>query len=180
MRGAATRYSARHASRIYRGTESAHEKAQGEAREEARNDGKRYGREEHAQLRSQPQDDEGLLTMRAYAARSPIDQISQPPDTVQTLLVENSSGQALDWGSTLAQLVRFTGLSTAGAQLNFSVNLQTTMAAIPSSGTSVATGSSGSNIPVNGTRTLQIPPGSTGWSAAAVSSGYIIAEQWRM
>ena len=117
--------------------------------------------------------------MRAYAARSPIDQIPMPPDTVQTILVENSSGQAMDWGSTLAQLVRFTGLSTAGAALNFSVNLQATGALIPSSGSSIAGASSGSNIPVNGTRTLQIPGGSTGWSAAAVSSGYIIAEQWR-
>jgi hypothetical protein len=119
--------------------------------------------------------------MRAYGALSPIKQIPQPPDTVQTMLIANSSGQAMDWGSTLAQLVRFTGISTAlpAIPINFVVNLRTTQAGAPSSGSSISTNSSGSNILVIGSRTLQIPGGSTGWSAAAVSSGYVIAEQWR-
>lgn len=119
--------------------------------------------------------------MRSYGALNPTKYIPQPPDTVQTLLIAGSSGQALDWGSTLAQLVRFTGISTAApaAPMNFIVNMKSTLAAAPSSGTSVATGSTGSNICICGTRTLQIPAGSTGWSAAAVSSGYVIAEQWR-
>jgi hypothetical protein len=119
--------------------------------------------------------------MRAYGALSPIDQITQPPDTVQTLLIAGSSGQAMDWGSTLAQLVRFTGISTAAAAgaMNFVVDLFSTNAVAPSSGTSITTGSSGNRILVIGSRTLQIPGGSTGWSVAAVSSGYVIAEQWR-
>lgn len=128
--------------------------------------------------------------MRAYAALSPIDQIPLPPDTVQTLLIAGSSGQAMDWASSTvgaadvrAHLVRFTGLTTAGAQLNFSVNLISTHAAAPSSGTSVTTGttagSTGNNVPVLGQGTFQIPPWSTGFSVAALSSGYVMAEVWR-
>lgn len=117
--------------------------------------------------------------MRAYGALSPTKYIPTPPDSVQTLLCANSSGQAMDWASTLAQIVRFTGISTAlpSIPINFMVNLRSTAALIPSSGSSI--NSSGSNILVIGSRTLQIPPGSTGWSAAVVSSGYVIAEQWR-
>ena len=117
--------------------------------------------------------------MRAYAALSPTDQIPTPPDTVYTLLIAASSGQAMDW-STGAQLVRLTGISSAGALMNFFVNLNSTRAAAPSSGTD--TGSTAGElptIPVEGSRTLQIPPGSTGWSAAGLSSGYVTAEVWR-
>ena len=129
--------------------------------------------------------------MRAYGALSPIDQIPQPPDTVQTLLMTGgSSAQALDWaGSTVsstavrAHLVRFTGLTTAGAQFNFMVNLVSTHANVPSSGTSVTTGttvgSTGNSIPVLGTRTLQIPTWSTGFSVAAYTSGVVMAEVWK-
>lgn len=117
--------------------------------------------------------------MRAYGARSPIDQIPLPPDTTYTMLIAASSGQAMDW-STGAQLVRFTGQSTAGAAMRFMVNLNSTRAAAPSSGT--ATGTTGGALPdvvVDGSRELQIPPGSTGWSVAALSSGYITAEVWK-
>lgn len=117
--------------------------------------------------------------MRAYGARSPIDQIPLPPDTIQTLLIAASSGQAMDW-PTDAQLVRFSGQSTAGALLNFGVSLNSTRAAAPSSGLSTGSTDGGNpTIPVQGNRTLQIPPGSTGWSAAGLSSGYITAEVWR-
>lgn len=129
--------------------------------------------------------------MRTYGALSPIDQIEMPPDSVQTLLIAAGTPQALDWppatGLTAAeygaQLVRFSGWSTAGAAINFMVNLVSTHAGAPSSGTSVTTGTSagstGNNLPVNGSRTLQIPSWSTGWSAALLSSGYIMAEVWR-
>ena|SRR3990167_8956645 len=120
--------------------------------------------------------------MRSYGALSPTDQIEQTPDKVLTLLIAGSSGQELDWGSTLSQLVRFSGVSTAGAQLNFMVNLVSTHAAAPSSGSSNTTGttagSTGNNLPVMGTRTLQIPAWSTGFSVASLSSGYIMAEVW--
>lgn len=121
--------------------------------------------------------------MRAYAALHPTDQTPLPPDTVQTLLIAGSSGQAMDWTSTLSQLVRFTGLTTGNAQLNFMVNLVSTHAAVPSSGSSVTTGttagSTGNNLPVLGSRTFQVPAWSTGFSVAALSSGYVIAEVWR-
>ena len=128
--------------------------------------------------------------MRTYGALNPIDQISAPPDTVQTLLIAAGTAQALDWansteGSTQfrAQLVRFTGWSTAGAAINFMVSMVSTHAVAPTSGSSVTTGTSvgstGNSIPITGTRTLQIPSWSTGYSVNALSSGYIIAEVWR-
>lgn len=125
--------------------------------------------------------------MRAYGALSPIDQIPQPPDTIQTLLIAASSGQAMDWaGSTVgssavaAHLVRLSGVTTAGAAMNFYVALNSTRAAAPSSGLSTGTtGGSLPSVPVIGTREFQIPPGSTGFSVAALSSGYITAEVWR-
>lgn len=129
--------------------------------------------------------------MRTYGALNPIDQISGPPDTVQTLLIAASSGQAMDWaGSTVgaasagAHLVRFSGISTAGAAINFMVNLVSTHCVAPSSGSSITTGttegSTGNNIPVIlGARTFQIPAWSTGFSVAGLTSGYIFAEVWR-
>lgn len=122
--------------------------------------------------------------MRPYAALNPLDQISGPPDTVNTLFMTGgSSAQAMDYPSTLAQLVRFTGMSSAGAQLGFSVNLISTHAAVPSSGSSATTGttagSTGNSIPILGTREFQIPSFSTGYSVASFSSGYVIAEFWR-
>ena len=118
--------------------------------------------------------------MRTYGALNPIDQIPQPPDMVHTMLVASSSGQAMDWGSTLSQLVRLTGQSTAGAAMNFFVSLNSTKAAAPSSG--VSTGSTSGDLPgmaVMGELTVQIPGGSTGFSVAALSSGYIRAEVWK-
>lgn len=123
--------------------------------------------------------------MRAYGALSPIDQIPLPADTVQTLLIAASSGQAMDWaGSTIGSsavgthLVRFSGVSTAGALMNFWVNLASTQAAAPSSGLSTQ-GAAGFGIPVQGSRIFQIPGGSTGFSVAALSSGYVNAEVWQ-
>jgi len=117
--------------------------------------------------------------MLTYQALSPTDQIPGVPDTIQTLLIAASSGQAVDWASTLAQLVEFAGVSTTGALLNFWVNLNTTRAAAPSSGLSTGTASTGVSVPVQGRRVLQIPGGSTGFSVAALSSGYIQALLWR-
>lgn len=122
--------------------------------------------------------------MRPYGALHPIDHISVPPDTVNTLLMTGgSSAQAMDWPSTLSQMARFTGLSTAGAQFNFMVNLISTHANVPSSGSSVTTGTSagstGNSIPVLGTREFQIPSFSTGFSVAALTSGHILLEVWR-
>lgn len=133
--------------------------------------------------------------MRSYGALNPLGTIPLPPDTIQTLLIAGSSGQAQDWPTATGglstagaatehcHLVAFTGVSTAGASLNFFVNLISTHAAAPSSGTSVTTGttagSTGNTVPVLGEALFQIPPWSTGWSVAALSSGYIMAQIWR-
>lgn len=130
--------------------------------------------------------------MRAYGALNPTDQIPQPPDTVHTILLAAAVGQSRDWGTsassagaaaTYAHLVRFSGLSSAGTALNFHVNVVSTHAVVPSSGTSVTTGttagSTGNSLPVLGERTFQIPAWSTGWSVIARTSGYVMAEVWR-
>ena len=130
--------------------------------------------------------------MRTYGALSPTDLIAQPPDTVHTMLLAAAVGQERDWGTsassagaaaTYAHLVRFSGLTSAGVQLNFHVNLVSTHAVVPSSGSSITTGttagSTGNSVPVLGERTFQIPAWSTGWSAIARTSGYVMAEVWR-
>lgn len=117
--------------------------------------------------------------MRAYGALSPTDQIPLPPDTIQTLLIAASSGQALDW-PTDSQLARLSGVSTAGAVMNFWASLNSTRAAAPSSG--LSTGSTAGDLPsaaIQGSRVFQIPGGSTGYSVAALSSGYVTIETWR-
>jgi hypothetical protein len=74
------------------------------------------------------------------------------------------------------EIVRLSGVSTAGAQINFTVNLMSTGAINPSSGTSIA--SSGVNKLVMGQGAFMVPSNSTGWSVALLSSGYIQCEQW--
>lgn len=114
--------------------------------------------------------------MRPYGARSPTELIPVPPDTVNTLLIAGSSGQSMDWPAG-AQIVRLTGQSTTGASMNFWVNLFSTAATVPATGSSVS--SSGVNHTVMTSHTFQVPGGSTGFSVAALSSGYISVECWR-
>jgi hypothetical protein len=130
--------------------------------------------------------------MRSVSILHPTDNLPAPPDTIQTLLIAGSSGQAMDWissGSTALgsassggpQLIRISAQTTAGQSMNCMVNLFSTAAAAPSSGSFVATtaASSGVSFPVMGQGTFQVPGNSTGWSVASLTSGYIITEQWR-
>lgn len=130
--------------------------------------------------------------MRAYGTLSGLDTIPLPADTVATFnMTGGSSAQASDWfssGSTALgaassagpQIVTFVGHSSAGGTYNFFVNFFSTLAAVPASGTTVGMGaSSGVSVPVAGVGTFQIPGGSTGYSIAALSSGYVYAAQWR-
>lgn len=128
--------------------------------------------------------------MRTYGALNPIDQTPQPADSVQTMLLAAGTGQAMDWPGAPAnaaaggvQLVRFTAETTAGLATSIMVNLQSTQATVPTSGSSVTTGttpgSTGNSYPIQGQGIFQIPGYSTGWSAAAQAAGYIIAEVWR-
>jgi hypothetical protein len=112
-----------------------------------------------------------------------------PPDQVTTFIMTGgSSAQASDWissGSTAApnaqtagvHIIRIIGQTTLSGPFGVFVNLMSTGAAIPASGTSVA--SSGVNHAVNVSQMFQIPGGSTGYSIAAFSSGYVTVEQWR-
>lgn len=124
--------------------------------------------------------------MRAYGALT--NKIHGYPDTVhRILLTGGSSAQAMDWGSTLTQLARFTGISATGASaLSLFVNLVSTHAAVPASGSSVTTGttagSTGNSLPVGpnpNSRLFQVPAWSTGFSVAAISSGWAIVEVWK-
>lgn len=117
--------------------------------------------------------------------------ISQPPDAVQTLLLAVGTPQNIDWPGTTASgagvagahIVRFTGFSTAGAQISYLVNMNSTQVSTPTSGSSVSTGTSagstGNTIPIFGIREMWIPPYSTGWSVAMMTSGYVMAEVWK-
>jgi len=123
--------------------------------------------------------------MRNIATLHPQESIPIGPDTVQTLLIAGSSGQTLDLPGTsvgssgfAGGIVRFSGMSTAGASLNFYVSIGTTKCAAPSSGQSTE-GTTGFGYPVMTQGTYQVPPGSTCWSVAALSSGYITAEFWK-
>jgi hypothetical protein len=120
--------------------------------------------------------------MIAIGAFRPTEGIPQPPDTIQTLLIAASSGQAMDWASTLTQIVRISMQSTVGAAANCYVSLDSTRAAAPSSGNS--TGSTAGTLPSIPVPTvgrfLQKPADSTGFSVAALSSGYVTVECWRM
>lgn len=119
--------------------------------------------------------------MRTYGSLHPTEQVPLPPDTVNTILLAGGTAQAMAW-PTGTEIVRFTGLTTAGALFNFMVNLFSTAAAIPSSGsTSSTSGSTGVTHPVQGEATFQIPSGSTGFSVISHtgSSGYVYAQCWQ-
>lgn len=115
--------------------------------------------------------------MRGFGARNPLDNVSVPPDTVQTFVLAGAAGQSIDFSSG-TQRMRLTGITTAGAQLGFYANLTSTGAAIPSSGLSTTT--TGINIPIFGSREFLIPGGSTGYSLIAPSSGLVVAECWKI
>lgn len=130
--------------------------------------------------------------MRAYGVLTPL--VAQVPDSVQTLLLAAGAAQAFDWplgpgtfagsaSAANAQMVHFTAMTTAGIPMVAMVNLVSTNATVPTSGSSVTTGTSvgstGNAVPITGGDRMFIVPGySTGWSAAAQAPGYVIAEIW--
>ncbi len=126
--------------------------------------------------------------MRTYGSLHPTDLVPVPPDTVSTLLLAAGVAQAMDWATSTGalataragniDLVRLTGMSTNGVPMGFNVNLQTTGAIAPTSGTTA--GSTGISHPVLGQGTFQVPGGSTGFSVAASAAGYVMAEVWSL
>ncbi len=127
--------------------------------------------------------------MRATGVMHPTDGPYVPPDTVTTLLLTGgSSTQAQDWqssGSTAVasasvgaqHIVKVTPVSTAGGAFFVMFNAFSTGAVAPASGTTIS--ASGVGQPINTPTFLQIPGGSTGWSAFSYTSGLVIVEQWR-
>lgn len=116
--------------------------------------------------------------MRNISSLHPTESIPMAPDTTQTLLIAGSSGQAADWAGGTPQVVRVTAISTAGVAITAHVNLASTKALAPSSGHSTL--ASSANVPIVGQGTFQVAGGSTGFSVAALSSGYVILEQWHL
>lgn len=114
--------------------------------------------------------------MRPSGILHPTDGIPLPPDTVSTLLIANSSGQAIDWPAGVG-IARLSGQTTAGGTLNFFANLYSTACAVPSTGSSAS--SSGVNHPIMGSASFQVPGNSTGFSVASLSSGYVMVECWK-
>jgi len=115
--------------------------------------------------------------MRNIATMHPTDQVPVPPDTVNTILLTGgSSAQGMDYPAG-AQVVRITPMSSAGVAFGCMVNLFSTAAAVPSSGSSAS--SSGVSHPIMTQNTFQIPGNSTGFSVASFTSGYAIFEFWR-
>ena len=100
-----------------------------------------------------------------------------PPDTCNTILLAAATAQVMDY-PTDTHLVRLTGVTTGGSQLNFYANLQSTAAVVPSTGSSATTGTTGVSIPVLGTREFAVAS-STGFAVVAPTSGYVHVECWK-
>lgn len=101
-----------------------------------------------------------------------------PPDTKTTILLAAATAQAIDY-PTDAHLVRLTGLTTAGAEFPFYANMNSTAAALPSSGTTATTSTTGVSVPVVINREFAVSAGATGWSCIAHGAGYVTAEFWK-
>lgn len=99
------------------------------------------------------------------------------PDTKTTILLAAATAQAIDY-PTDSHVMRLTGLTTAGAEMAFYVNVQSTAAALPSSGTTATTGTTGVSVPVVVSRDFAVAS-STGWSCIAHGAGYVTAEFWK-
>ena len=113
--------------------------------------------------------------MKAYGDK--LETFPVPADTVNTILLAAATAQSMDY-PTNTQIMRVTGLSSAGAQLNFYCNPMSTAAVLPTSGSSATTGSSGNSVPVVGTRQFAVVS-STSFGLIAPTSGYVHVECWR-
>jgi hypothetical protein len=100
-----------------------------------------------------------------------------PPDTVNTILLAAATAQAMDYPTGTA-LVRLTGITTGGSQLNFYANAQSTAVVVPSSGSSATTSTTGNSVPVLGTRDFAVAS-STSFGLIAPTSGYVHVECWK-
>lgn len=118
--------------------------------------------------------------MRPIGTLNSIDQIPLPADTMANHVMTAGTGQAANW-PTGAQLVRFSGATTAGGVYAFAVNMVSTKATWPAATVTATTDSTGLNIlvPAGKHMTLQVPSDSTGFSIIGGSSGLISVEFWK-
>lgn len=122
--------------------------------------------------------------MRPIGTLHPTDFADLPPDTVTSILLAANTAQAADYPSD-AKIVRISARSSDGSTrlpAPVYVNFFSTLAAIPTSGTTSATntsaGSSGVTVPVFQDRYFQVP-GATGFSVCAPSSCWMHLEWWK-
>lgn len=114
--------------------------------------------------------------MRAYGAD--FFDFSTPPDTVSTIVLTTST-QSLDYEAG-AHVCRLTCMTSAGVEKGCYVNMMSTAAVAPTSGTTSSTANAVA-APVLGSRSLIVSTNiSTGWSVIAnTAGGYLHAEFWR-
>lgn len=119
--------------------------------------------------------------MRPLGSLHPTELIPVPADTVIRTVLTAATGQAYDYPSG-AQIMRLTGLSSAGGSYSFYLNALSTGAVsattVDSSAQSSAA-SSGLNYMITSGQFFQIPGGSTGFSLVSPTSGCVTVEFWR-
>lgn len=116
--------------------------------------------------------------MKGIGSAHPLEGIETPPDTVVNLVLAANTHQAADW-PTGTQVLRVSGISSANSAFCFYINARTTAAALPVNGTSATTASTLQQLAVIGSRYMQVPASSTGFSLYASSSGYCVVECWK-
>lgn len=121
--------------------------------------------------------------MRPYGSINPLANVPTPPDTITSILLAAAVGQAIDYPSG-AKMVEISARSSDGTTKTPApvyINFFSTLAAIPSSGTTSATntsaGSTGVSVPVFETKTYQVP-GATGLSVIAPTSCWVHLAWW--
>ena len=120
--------------------------------------------------------------MKTYATSHPTEAGPAPTDAIAFLVLSAGTAQAVDYPSG-TEIVRLSGMTTAGAVLGFVVNINTSGAAlgssvVPSSGVTTATSQQNVICPAGWSLTYQLPGGSTGFSVVAGAAGYVSAEFW--
>ena len=122
--------------------------------------------------------------MRTIGTLHPTEFAESPPDTVTSILLAAATAQSDDYPSG-AKLMRVSARSSGGTTAippPVYVNFFSTLAAIPSSGTTSATatsaGSTGVSVPVFALPRMFQVPGATGYSVIAPTSCWLHIEWW--
>ena len=123
-----------------------------------------------------------MAVLRPSGLMHPTDNIPVPADTIDTILLTGgSSAQKADYPTGAAGgLMRVTPMTTAGAAFLVFLNASSSLASVPSSGsTNSSAASSGISTPVPFQMSFQVPGNSTGYSVAAFTSCYCQIEYWK-